>query len=213
MRYFLNAMFELFLQGNLFPCLIFPCCDFGLKIACRYKTSSSICQHPIPNGLQYFHLYGKSVLEFCRFFFFPPVIQPGFLPPFNYMRSSWLGRGRRILLDAFMRLATLPPSFSVTLEITKSEIFQMWLVICESLSFSLPLSLSFILLPFFPRQLSAYSMQKNQGCVSMLVKGSGHCSLMLNLSSCFYDEAGYCSGCFICQTQTTATFFVGLLAN
>lgn len=57
-----------------------------------------------------------------------------------------------------------------------------------SSSFSF-LSFLFLKSSYFSRLQRAYSTQNNQRHISMLGKGSGHCSLTLNLGEYFYEEA------------------------
>lgn len=87
-----------------------------------------------------------------------------------------------------MRLSTLPPSFRVLFEITKLETFQTQSLTHKCFFFFL--SSSFLIsIPFFSRLQRAYSTQNYQRHISMLGKGSGHFSLMLNLGEYFYEEA------------------------
>lgn len=55
--------------------------------------------------------------------------------------------------------------------------------------FFLSSSTFLIFIPFFSRLQRAYSMPNYQRHISMLGKGSGHFSLMLNLGEYFYEEA------------------------
>lgn len=188
------------LWGNFFPCLILVKNILSVS-GCPLQFASIW----FPKGFNTFTFMSILCWDFVDFLFFQlSSLAP---PPPPQLHTEY--RARQMKEDTFKCIrgtSTFPPSFNIILKISKSEIFQLWPVICECFLFLKSSCLSF---QGFWLLTALRKIKEVLICLCKVWHFSLSGAIFMMKPATPFQR----SGCFICQTQATAICVTGMLGD